>query len=68
MPAVSSRMLVSWPAAPANRFLEQPWTGYHVALIARNPEHLKKTAEDIKSSGGDVSGDTNIRICLAVLM
>ncbi|KAF8485520.1 NAD-P-binding protein [Gautieria morchelliformis] len=25
--------------------------GYHVALIARNPEHLKKTADEIKSTG-----------------
>ncbi|KAF8485517.1 hypothetical protein JB92DRAFT_3026735 [Gautieria morchelliformis] len=29
----------------------QASTGYHVALIARNPEHLKKTAGELKSTG-----------------
>jgi len=29
--------------------------GYRVALIARNADHLKKTAEDIKASGGDAA-------------
>ncbi|KAF8509479.1 NAD-P-binding protein [Gautieria morchelliformis] len=30
--------------------------GYNVALIARNPEHLKKTADEIKSTGCEAAG------------
>jgi len=30
--------------------------GYRVALIARNPDSLKKTAEDINSAGGEAAG------------
>lgn len=33
--------------------------GYSVALIARNPEHLKNIAGEIVGGGGDVS-----RICI----
>jgi len=37
-------------AASAHVFAK---AGYRVALIARNADHLKKTAEEIKSAGGD---------------
>ena len=29
--------------------------GYRVALIARNADHLKKTAGDITAAGGEVT-------------
>ncbi|KAF8485514.1 NAD-P-binding protein [Gautieria morchelliformis] len=41
--------------ATAMLILKKPW--YNVALIARNPEHLKKTADEIKSTGCEASGE-----------
>ncbi|TDL16777.1 NAD(P)-binding protein [Rickenella mellea] len=39
-------------AATAREFAK---AGYRVALVARNADHLKRTAEDIKSTGGEAA-------------